>query len=104
MAKAPGKSGSDNAVARRPRATTRVKETREGHVEASEDDFLHALSVPAQFVNTTITMHRDEIIRIAFGESAVGGSRFHVAVAMTRQNARGLVESLEDLLKEDADV
>jgi hypothetical protein len=69
----------------------------------TEGDIVEALSVPAHFINTTVTLHRDNIIRIAFGESARSRSRFHVAVAMSKDNARGLIESLQQYVGDEAD-
>jgi hypothetical protein len=63
--------------------------------EADKRDSEEALSVPAYYVNTVHVMGGTNIVRVAFGESAPGATRYCTAVALSPGNARTLADTLK---------
>lgn len=57
------------------------------------------LSIPAHYTTMTGAMSTPFAIRIAFGEAASDGNRFHSAIAMDHRVAKGLVEAIQEALE-----
>lgn len=69
-----------------------------------EEDSRAALSVPALQTTTVAPMYRGDVVRLAFGESIDGFTRFHSAVALPRKMARTVAQGMIEMLdKMDAD-
>jgi hypothetical protein len=84
-------------AARKPAAKPTARPVSEAAVALS-----NPLSVSANYTTMTGVMSTPFAIRIAFGEAASGGNRFHSAVAMDHKVAAGLVEAIQTALEKHA--
>lgn len=75
--------------------------------EMTDEDAREAVSIPAIQVNTVAPMYRGDVVRLAFGESVQGFTKYHVAVAMSREMARsfaaGVVAMVTQMEQDEAE-